>query len=66
MKCGEVLGGADLFGGAAATALWGYVWGMFPDRLLKPRTDFRFEVCVSRLPAARGHRPVGGPERPRH
>jgi hypothetical protein len=29
VKCGEVLGAADLFGEPAITALWGYVWGIF-------------------------------------
>jgi len=58
--------GLIFFGGPAATSL-GHVWGIFfPDRLLKPHTDFRFEVSLSRgCPLRADERPVGGPDRPR-
>jgi GcrA cell cycle regulator len=39
----------------------GHVWGFFPDRLQKPHIDFRFEVCVSRLPVVRGQTPCRRP-----
>jgi len=58
-----LLGGADFFGGPAATGVWGM---SFQIGFLKPRTDFRFEVSLSRgCPLRADKRPVGGPDRPR-
>ena len=41
--------------------------GAFRIGSLRPRTDFRFEVSLSRrCPLRADQRPVGGPDRPRH
>src|SRR5215469_7143897 len=60
-ECGVVASAALLFGGLAGTGLGVTSGAYFPDRLSRPRTDFRFEVCVSPLPAARGQTPCRRP-----
>src|SRR5215469_4855330 len=60
-ECGVVAWWGSIFSADRLPPAWVTSGDFFPDRLQKPHIDFRFEVCVSRLPVVRGQTPCRRP-----